>query len=203
MTRGGLRPNSGRKTPSSPYKEKTSVIRVPNSIKPDVLVYLEGFKKNRAIPSSKPISDFLLPADDPPPLELPVYIGRVSAGRTTGFASAAEGYEKEKLDLNKKLVKNPPATVYMWVGKDDDSMISVGIMPGALLIVDKSINARSGKTVVTLIDDEYVVKQFYKFMGVVELRSRNDAKNYPPITFKEGQILTIEGVVTHVVNPMD
>ena len=45
MSQGGRRPNSGPKKPMSPYGEKTSVIRVPNSIKPDVLVYLEAFKK--------------------------------------------------------------------------------------------------------------------------------------------------------------
>lgn len=203
MPRGGKRVGAGLKKSPSPYGESTSLVRIPNSALSTVVTYLEDFKKKKSLPSSKPLGNFMLPADNPPPLELPVYIGRVSAGRTTGFTSPAQDYEKEKLDLNKKLVKNPPATVYMWVGKDDDSMIDVGIMPDALLIIDKSINARSGKTVVTLIDDEYVVKQFYKFMGVVELRSRNEAKNYPPITFKEGQILTIEGVVTHVVNPID
>lgn len=202
MPRGGKRIGAGRKEQVRPYGEPTSAMRIPNSAIPAIVTYLEDFKKNRAIASSNPMSDFMIPTDNPPLLELPVYIGKVSAGRTTGFASPAEGYEKEKLDLNKKFVKNVPATVYMWVGKDDDSMIDVGIMPGALLIVDKSITARSGKTVVALHDDEYVVKQFYKFMGVVELRSRNETKNYPPITFKEGQILTIDGVVTHVVNPI-
>ena len=44
MSQGGKRPNSGPKKPMSPYGEKTSVIRVPNSIKPDVLVYLEAFE---------------------------------------------------------------------------------------------------------------------------------------------------------------
>ncbi len=202
MPRGGKRIGAGRKQPVRPYGEPTSVLRIPNSVLPAIVTYLEDFKNNRAVTSNKPIGNFILPADNPPPLELPVYIGRVSAGRTTGFASPAEGYEKEKLDLNLRLIKNPPSTVLMWVGKDDDSMIDVGVMPGALLVIDKSITPRSGRTVVTVIDDEYVVKQFYKFMGVVELRSRNEVKNYPPITFKEGQVLTIEGVVTHVVNPL-
>ena len=144
----------------------------------------------------------MLPADNPLLLELPLYSGKVSAGRTTGFASPADDYEQEKLDLNKKLIKNPASTVFMWVGKDDDSMVDTGIMPGALLVVDKSITARSGKIVIAIVDDEYVVKQFYKFMGVVELRSRNDVKNYPPIAFKEGQVLITEGVVTNVINPL-
>lgn len=144
----------------------------------------------------------MLPSDNPTLLEIPVYIGRVSAGRTTGFASPADDYEQEKLDLNKKFIKNPASTVFMWVGKDDDSMVDAGVMPSALLVVDKAITARSGKIVIAIVDDEYVVKQFYKFMDVVELRSRNDVKNYPPIAFKEGQVLVTEGVVTNVINPL-
>lgn len=202
MPRGGKRIGAGRKEPASPYGEPTSLMRIPNSIKPTVITYLEDFKNKRTNPISKPFGNFMLPFDNPSLLELPLYSGKVSAGRTTGFASPADDYEQEKLDLNKKLIKNPASTVFMWVGKDDDSMVDTGIMPGALLVVDKSITARSGKIVIAIVDDEYVVKQFYKFMGVVELRSRNDVKNYPPIAFKEGQVLITEGVVTNVINPL-
>ena len=44
-TRGGRREGSGPKKSMSPYGEKTSVIRVPASLKSDVLVYLEPFRK--------------------------------------------------------------------------------------------------------------------------------------------------------------
>ena len=81
-------------------------------------------------------------------------------------------------------------------------MIDIGVMPGALLVIDKSLTARSGRTVVAIVDDEYVVKRLYSYMGIIELRSMNEAKNYPPITFKEGQELVIEGVVTNVINPL-
>ena len=200
MSRGGKRIGAGRKEPVIPFGEPSSSIA--ERFKPSVITYLEDFKNKRVRPPSKPLGDFLLPADNPFLLELPVYIGRVSAGRTTGFASPAEGYEQEKLDINQKLVKNKAATVFMWVGKDDDSMIDIGVMPGALLVIDKSLTARSGRTVVAIVDDEYVVKRLYSYMGIIELRSMNQAKNYPPITFKEGQELVIEGVVTNVINPL-
>ena len=175
---------------------------IPNSVKPSVITNFEDFKNKRASPLIKIEGNFMLPADNPFLLELPVYIGKVSAGRTTGFASPADDYEQEKLDINQRLVRNKAATVFMWVGKDDDSMIDVGIMPGALLVVDKSLTVRSGKIVVTIVDDEYVVKRFYKYMDVIELRSMNQVKNYPPITFKEGAVVVIEGVVTNVVTPL-
>ena len=46
--RGGRREWSGPKKSMSPYGEKTAVIRVPASLKSDVLVYLEPFRKRQA-----------------------------------------------------------------------------------------------------------------------------------------------------------
>ena len=139
-------------------------------------------------------------AINPPLLELPLYIGKVSAGRTTGFASPAQDYEQDRLDLNKKLVTNVSATFFYYVGKSDDSMLDDGIMPGGLLIVDRSKESKSGRNVVAIVDGEYVVKRLYKRNGNYELRSMNKVKNYDPIQFNEGTTLEIEGVVTHVVN---
>ncbi len=139
-------------------------------------------------------------AINPPLLELPLYIGKVSAGRTTGFASPAQDYEQERLDLNKRLIKNVPATFFYNVGKSDDSMIDEGIMPAGLLIADRSITPRTGKIVVAIVDGEYVVKKLYMRAGVYELRSMNKTIGYPPIRYQEGCELFIEGVVTHVVN---
>lgn len=145
-------------------------------------------------------TDRRLAAINPPPLTLPLYIGKVSAGRTTGFASPAQDYEQERLDLNKHLISNIPATFFYNVGKSDDSMIDEGIMPASLLIADRSITPRSGKNVVAIVDGEYVVKKLYIRAGVYELRSMNKVMGYPPIRYQEGRELIIEGVVTHVVN---
>lgn len=200
MSHGGLRPNSGRKTPASPYKEKTSVIRVPNSIKPDVLVYLEQYKKLLA-ESSEPDLSLIRASVFPPSLPRPIYSGRVSAGQSR-FPSPAQDYEQEELDLNKHLVTNPPATFFYRVGNSYDSMIDVGILPDALLIVDRSITPKSSHIVLAEVDKELVVKRLYKWKGIVELRSENKDKNYPPITFKEGEELIVFGVVTFNVNAL-
>lgn len=136
---------------------------------------------------------------NPPELYRPIYSGKVSAGLSK-FPSPAQDYEQEELDLNKHLVKNPPATFYYNVGADYDSMIDVGILPKALLIVDRSINPKSSHIVVAVVNGEEVVKRLYKWRNVIELRSENKEKNYPPIVFSEGQELVIEGVVTSNVN---
>ncbi len=200
MSHGGKRQGAGRRSIKSPFGEPTYLVRMPISVKPKVVVFLEEFKRLRTL-SLKKNDDFILTAINPPLLELPLYSGKVSAGRTTGFASPADDYEKERLDLNLKCINNPPATFYYYVGKLDDSMIDAGIMPGALLIVDRSITARSGKTIIAIFDGEYLVKRLYKHNDVIELRSMNKVMNYPPIRFTEGLELMIEGVVTYAVNP--
>lgn len=200
MSRGGIRPNSGRKTPSSPYNEKTSVIRVPNSLKSDVLVYLEAYKKTISR-LNEPDLSLLKPTIYPPSLPRPIYSGRVSAGQSR-FPSPAQDYEQEELDLNKHMIANPPATFFYRVGNSYDSMIDVGILPNALLVVDRSITPKSSHIVLAEVDKELVVKRLYKWKGVIELRSENKEKNYPPITFKEGQELIVFGVVTYNVNAL-
>jgi DNA polymerase V len=199
---GGKRLGSGPKNPVSPFGEKTSVIRVPTSIKSDVLVYLEAFKtnvKNKA--PARLTSDHIKVANNPVELALPIYSGKVSAGQSR-FPSPAQDYEQEELDLNKHLITNPPATFLYRVGSTQDSMVDVGIQPNCLLIVDRSITPKSSHIVIAEVDGESMVKRLYKWRGMVELRSENKDKNYPPIVFNDGQELIVSGVVTFNVNTL-
>ena len=194
MSHGGTRPNSGRKSPASPYGEKTSVIRVPNSIKPDVLVYLEAFKnKGARQPESMPLA---LPASpNPIALARPVYSAKVSAGQSR-FPSPAQDYEQKFLDLNERYIKNQPATYFFDV--EGNSMEGAGIFDGDVAIVDKSIRPRSSSIVVADVDGEWMVKRLYKRGDVIKLLSEHP--EHPPITFSEGQELVIFGVVTYVIH---
>lgn len=199
MARGGKRVNSGPKAPVSPFGEKTALVRVPMSIESALVVYLNDYKKSVQKKMTKPSFEHMVAMINPPEHSRPIYSGKVSAGQSR-FPSPAQDYEQEELDLNKHLIKNPPATFYYNVGNAYDSMIDVGILPNALLIVDRSINPRSSHIVVAVVNGEEVVKRLYKWRNVIELRSENKEKNYPPIVFSEGQELVIEGVVTANVN---
>ena len=199
MARGGKRPNSGPRASVSPFGEKTALVRVPLSIEPALIVYLNDYKKSVQRKFPKPIFEHMVAMIDPPELFRPIYSGKVSAGLSK-FPSPAQDYELDELDLNKHLIKNPPATFFYRVGNLQDSMIDVGIIPNALLIVDRSINPKSSHIVVAVVDGEEVVKRLYKWRNVIELRSENKEKNYPPVVFTEGQELIIEGVVTANVN---
>lgn len=193
MAHGGKRPNSGRKSPASPYGEKTSVIRVPASIKSDVLVYLEAYKKNTKTAGAELHLPQALP--NPPALARPIYSGKVTAGQSR-FPSPAQDYEQKFLDLNDRYITNPPATFFFQV--KGDSMIGAGIHDGATVIVDRALKPKSSSIVIADVDGEWMVKRLYKRGNVVKLLSENP--DHAPIVLAEGQELVIFGVVTYVIH---
>jgi DNA polymerase V len=56
--------------------------------------------------------------------------------KPTGFASPAQGYEDETIDLNRLLIHNPPATYF--VRLDSSDMTALGLPRGSLLVIDRS-----------------------------------------------------------------
>ncbi|MFA6178249.1 MAG: translesion error-prone DNA polymerase V autoproteolytic subunit [Candidatus Methylopumilus sp.] len=127
----------------------------------------------------------------------PIYSGKVCAGQSR-FPSPAQDYEQKSLDLNQRFVTNPPATFFFEV--TGDSMIGAGIFPGATLIVNRSVKAKSSSIVIVDVDGEWMVKRLYKRGNTVRLLSENSA--YAPIEFKEGQELLIFGVVAYAINKL-
>ena len=192
MPRGGKRPNSGPKQSMSPYGEKTSVIRVPASIKSDVLSYLEAFKR---LPQGGSLPAMPQAALNPHLLERPIYSGNVSAGQSR-FPSPAQDYEQKFLDLNDKYISNPPATFFFHV--KGDSMIGAGIFDGSTLIVDRAIKPKSSSIIIADVDGEWMVKRLYKRGNTVKLLSENP--EHAPIVLAEGQELIVFGVVTYVIH---
>ena len=139
---------------------------------------------------------FYNPSLCPSALTRPLYSGKVIAGQSR-FPSPAQDYELAELDLNQRLITNPPATFFMQV--TGDSMTGAGIYPGSILVVDKSKTPKSNSIVVALVEGELMVKRLYKRGSVIKLLSENDA--YSPIVFSEGQELIVWGVVTYVISP--
>ena len=195
------RAGGGRKVGTGKFGEPTSVLRIPNSQKQIIVTYLETLKTNTEVHNLNPIFKLPRAAQNAPYCPIPIYSGKVSAGQSR-FPSPAQDYEQEDLDLNKHLVKNIPATFFYRVGSSYDSMIDVGILPEALLIIDRSITPKSSHIVLAHVEGEIMVKRLYKWKGVVELRSENKERKYPAITFKEGQELIVAGVVTFNVNAL-
>lgn len=120
---------------------------------------------------------------------LPTLAMRVACG----FPSPAEDFfrEDDRLDLNDKLIANPPATFFAWADCGG-SMVDFGIHDGDLLIVDRSINPRPGHTVLVLWQGGYTVKKLAIHANRFVLVS---SKGYPAIVVPEDIELDVWGVV--------
>jgi DNA polymerase V len=123
----------------------------------------------------------------------PLLLCRVSAG----FPSPAEDYVEGRIDLNRDLIKHPLSTFYIRVS--GDSMINVGIMPGALLVVDRAVEAHDGHIVVARINDELCVKTLsIAESGKIWLLSENE--RYQPIEIQEGMDFEVWGRVLYSIS---
>ncbi len=118
---------------------------------------------------------------------LPFVEGKLAAG----FPSPADDFNVKRHDLNELLVVHPLAT-FMWQ-VSGESMISFGIHDGDILVVDRAVAPKHGMIVVAQVDGDFTVKQLYQRGGRVKLVPGNPT--FPEITFREGQQLTITGVV--------
>ena len=110
-----------------------------------------------------------------------------------GFPSPAEDFfrEDDRLDLNEKLIANPPATFLVWADCGG-SMVDYGIQDGDLLIVDRSISARPGHTVVVLWEGGFTVKKIYHRGNRIVLAA---SEGFAPIVVPEDVELDVWGVV--------
>lgn len=133
----------------------------------------------------------LLPTDNPPVLGLPLFASPASCG----FPSPAQDYVEATLDLNQLCISRPAATYF--VRAAGDSMREAGIQEGDLLVVDRSITARHGDTVIACVDGEFTVKQLQITPMLALLPANPD---YQPLYLQAEQSLEIFGVVTFVIH---
>lgn len=125
--------------------------------------------------------------------QLPLIEFRVPAG----FPSPAMDYIEERIDLAKQLAPHPLSTFYCY--SEGDSMIDACIPPNSILVVDKSLTARSGDIVVAYINGGYTVKYIKFENGKCFLIPSNKKKKYPITEVSEEMEMIIWGVVTNVV----
>lgn len=122
---------------------------------------------------------------------IPFLSGKIPAG----FPLNAENHVEEWVDLNQMVIKHPEST--FMIEAMGDSMIGAGIQEKDLLIVDGSIEAKSGMIVIAAIDGEYTVKRFHNKDGKIKLLPAN--KEYPEIDITDKMQFYIAGVVIEMV----
>lgn len=124
---------------------------------------------------------------------IPVIGFRVPAG----FPSPAMDYMEERIDLTKQLAPHPLSTFYCYC--EGDSMIDACIPPNAILVVDKSLTAKSGDIVVAFLNGGYTVKYIRFENAKCYLIPANKKKKYPVVEVTEEMEMLVWGVVTNVV----
>ena len=112
-----------------------------------------------------------------------------------GFPAPGDDMVERPLDLNDLMIDNPTATFFVRVS--GDSMEGARIFDGDVLVVDRSVEAKSGHVVVAAVYGELVVKRLERRGDNLALVSENDS--YEPITIDESEGCFIWGVVTGVV----
>ncbi|MEO6914829.1 MAG: translesion error-prone DNA polymerase V autoproteolytic subunit [Chitinophagaceae bacterium] len=111
-----------------------------------------------------------------------------------GFPSPAADYVEERIDLNEEFIKHPLSTFL--VNCEGDSMKDAFIPPKAMLIVDRSINAKNGDIVLAVLNGEFTVKYLKKKDGKCWLVPANN--NYKSITITDEMQFQVWGVVTTI-----
>lgn len=125
----------------------------------------------------------------------PLSLAWVDGSVPAGFPSPAADFAVKRQDLNELLVTHPAAT-FFWQARGL-SMVDLGIRDGDILVVDRALSAKHGDIVVAEVDNDFTVKQLWRRGGQVQLRAGNPT--FPPILFRDGQTMSICGVVTAAI----
>ena len=112
--------------------------------------------------------------------------------KETGFPSPAQGYEAKSFDFNRILVRNPAATYIMELV--ETTLTDKGLMPGSLLIVDRSVKPKTGSMVILAHEGEFICRELEKTGKGIAFKGQT----HDETKSREGTI-EVFGVVTGVV----
>jgi DNA polymerase V len=191
MPRGGKRQGAGRPAGTGKYNETTKAVRLPISLADEIL---EALARDPQQVEPATIVASIFKTDSYTKYRVPLYLNPVAAGLPT----PTEDYIEGKIDLNRHLVKHPDSTFLVRVV--GESMQDAGIHPRDLLVVDRSLEAISGKVVIAVVDGELTVKRLRKHRNKLWLMPENP--NFQPIEIGENVELHIWGVVTNVIHAL-
>ena len=126
-----------------------------------------------------------------------IFVPLINFEIPAGFPSPAMDYMEERIDLAVQLAPRPLSTFYSKC--DGDSMVDAYIPSGAILVIDKSLTAKSGDIVVAYLNGGFTVK-YIKFQeGKCFLIPANKKKKYPITEVTAEMEMIVWGVVTNIV----
>ena len=125
----------------------------------------------------------------------PMSVPMMSTSVSAGFPSPADDYLDHPLDFNELLIAHPAATFAARVS--GYSMTGVGIFPGDIAVVDRSLTATDGRIILGILGGEFTLKRYRANGGRVWLEPANPA--YQPIPITEESGFEVWGVVRHTI----
>jgi DNA polymerase V len=127
-------------------------------------------------------------------VNLPLFGSKIRAG----FPSPADDHLEATIDLNQHYVRHPAATFFVRV--QGTSMIGAGIHSGDMLVVDRSLEAKSGSIVIAVVNGEMTLKRLLLSGDEVWLMPENP--DFQPLQILDGMELQLWGVVAHVIHSL-
>ncbi len=118
------------------------------------------------------------------------FAGDVNAG----FPSPAEDFSRDKIDLNKLLIKHPDATFY---AKVKGNSMTGDFSEGDLLVIDRSVEYSDNRIALCFIDGEFTLKRIRYIDGKCFLTPSND--DFPLLEVNPESNSLIWGVVTYSI----
>lgn len=111
-----------------------------------------------------------------------------------GFPSPAEDFSREKIDLNKLLIKHPDATFY---AKVKGNSMTGDFSEGDLLVIDRSVEYSDNRIALCFIDGEFTLKRIRYINGKCFLTPSNN--DFPLLEVNPESNTLIWGVVTYSI----
>ncbi|MGL6197148.1 MAG: LexA family protein [Thermoguttaceae bacterium] len=122
----------------------------------------------------------------------PLFETKVQAG----YPSQADEAKVQRLDISALLVPRPASTSLVRV--TGESMVGAGIFAEDILIVDRSIEAKSGDIVVVTVENDFTVRRLIVKEKKYSLKAENS--KFPLIKLADSSDLKVWGVVRHVIH---
>ena len=117
-------------------------------------------------------------------------------GIRAGFPSPADDYLESSLDLNELIIKDKEATFYGRV--QGNSMEDALIYEGDIVVIDRSIEAKTGAIALCHLDGEFTVKTLEFASDHIILKPAN--VEYNPIIVTQENDFSVWGVVTYIIH---